>query len=82
MSLIESKFSALKIRVENALAGLKGEVETACDEKPPAVTSPVYTSLDAYRRATGKRFRRSREEIARNLSPEAAFLERQEKSQL
>jgi len=81
MSLIEARFSALKIRVEKALARLNGQVEVLCDEEPASDPGPMYSSLDEYRQATGKRFRRSKEEIANNLSPEDAFLGRQEKSQ-
>jgi len=82
VNLIEVKFAALKSRVEKALIMLNKQSKPVYEKEYFINDGPVYPSLEEYKQITGKRFRRSKEEIAQNLSPEEAFLERQNKSQL
>ena len=74
MSDLEKRFSMLKTLIDRAFSTLFGSEATS--EKREAKVEGEYSSLEDYKRRTGKRFRRTSSEIDRGLSPEEAFAER------
>ena len=69
--------SEIKTMIDNAFNNTVTEVTTQTEQtQAPASQLETYKDPESYRKATGKRFRMTKEEIGRGLSREAAFEER------
>jgi len=73
MHPIDEDFNKLKSILERASAWLLGSPE---EQAKKEASSRNFSSLEEYKQKSGKRFRRTKDELAMGLSPEEAFFSR------